>query len=162
MTTAIARAARATDATSEIRRLSTLLDASQALSATLDLKSALHRVLEVLGRHHGAVRSTVVLLSEETGDLQVEASDGLIKPGTKARYAIGEGITGRAVQSARPIVVPRVSREPMFLSRAAERPERLAARLKWRMLHVLCALTEAADENARDVHKLVASCRVYW
>jgi Nif-specific regulatory protein len=123
MPTATARVARAVDATSEIRRLSTLLDASQALSATLDLKSALHRVLEVLGRHHGAVRSTVVLLHEDTGDLQVEAADGLIKPGTKARYAIGEGITGRVVQSGKPIVVPRVSREPMFLGRAADRPE---------------------------------------
>jgi Nif-specific regulatory protein len=123
MNTATARVARAADATSEIRRLSTLLDASQALSATLDLKSALHRVLEVLGRHHGAVRSTVVLLHEDTGDLHIEAADGLIKPGTKARYQIGEGITGRVVQSGKPIVVPRVSREPMFLGRAADRPE---------------------------------------
>jgi len=123
MTAATARAARPADVTSEIRRLSTLLEASQALSGTLDVKAALHRVLEVLGRHHGAVRSTVVLLNEETRDLQVEAADGLIKQGAKVRYEIGEGITGRVVQSGRPIVVPRVSREPMFLNRAAERPE---------------------------------------
>ena len=125
MTTALplARAARPADATSEIRRLSTLLEASQSLSGTLDLKAALHRVLEVLGRHHGAVRSTVVLLNDETRDLQVEAADGLTKQGAKVRYEIGEGITGRVVQSGRPIVVPRVSREPMFLNRAAERPE---------------------------------------
>jgi Nif-specific regulatory protein len=124
MTTATARATRSADATaSEIRKLSTLLEASQALSGTLDLKAGLHRVLEILGRHHGAVRSTVVLLHEETRALQVEAADGLIKPGAKARYEIGEGITGRVVQSGRPVVVPRVSREPMFLNRAAERPE---------------------------------------
>jgi Nif-specific regulatory protein len=124
MTTAALRAARAAEpAASEVRRLSTLLDTSQALSGTLDLKAALHRVLEVLGHHHGAVRSLVVLLDEETRDLQVEAADGLSKQGTKVRYQLGEGITGRVVQSGRPIVVPRVSREPMFLSRAAERPE---------------------------------------
>jgi Nif-specific regulatory protein len=124
MTTATARASRPADATaSEIRKLSTLLEASQALSGTLDLKAGLHRVLEILGRHHGAVRSTVVLLHEDTRALQVEASDGLIKQGAKARYEIGEGITGRVVQSGRPVVVPRVSREPMFLNRAAERPE---------------------------------------
>jgi Nif-specific regulatory protein len=108
---------------SDVRRLSTLLEASQALSGTIDLKAALHRVLEILGRHHGAVRSTVVLLDPDTRDLQIEAADGLIKPGTRARYAIGEGITGRVVQSGRHVVVPRVSREPMFLNRAAERPE---------------------------------------
>jgi GAF domain-containing protein len=58
----------------EVRKLSTLLEASQALSATLDLRAALQRVLEILGRHHGAVRSTVVLLDEQTGDVQLEAS----------------------------------------------------------------------------------------
>jgi Nif-specific regulatory protein len=39
------------------------------------------------------------------------------------RYRLGEGITGQVVQSGKPIVVPRVSREPAFLNRAAERPE---------------------------------------
>ena len=58
----------------EVRRLASLLDASQALTGTIDLKSALHRVLEILGRHHGAVRSTVVMLDEDTGQLQVEAA----------------------------------------------------------------------------------------
>jgi Nif-specific regulatory protein len=124
MSTSTSRARRTTDPTaSEIRKLSTLLEASQALSGTLDLKAALHRVLEILGRHHGAVRSTVVLMNADTGQLQVEASDGLIREGPNARYLLGEGITGRVVQSGRPVIVPRVSREPMFLNRAADRPE---------------------------------------
>ena len=46
----------------EARRLSTLLEVSQALSGTLNLKSALHRVLEVLANHHGAIRSMVTLV----------------------------------------------------------------------------------------------------
>src|ERR1700730_5359520 len=40
----------------EIRRLSSLLEVSQSLSGTLNLKSAMHNVLEILARHHGAVR----------------------------------------------------------------------------------------------------------
>ena len=107
----------------EVRKLSTLLEASQALSSTLDLKQALHRVLEILGRHHGAVRSTVVLLNEDTGDVELEASAGAVTPGKRVRYRLGEGITGQVVQSGKPIVVPRVSREPAFLHRAANRPE---------------------------------------
>ncbi len=109
--------------TSEVRRLSTLLDVSRALSSTLDLKAALHNVLEVLGKHHGAVRGMIALLNEDTKDLQVEATDGLIKAGTRARYAVGEGITGRVVETGKPIIVPRVSREPLFLNRASGRPE---------------------------------------
>jgi Nif-specific regulatory protein len=107
----------------EVRKLSTLLEASQALSATLDLKEALHRVLEILGRHHGAIRSTVVLLNEQSGDVELEAAAGAVPPGKRVRYRLGEGITGRVVESGKPIVVPRVSREPSFLHRAAERPE---------------------------------------
>ena len=107
----------------EVRKLSTLLEASQALSATLNLKEGLRRILEILGRHHGAIRSTVVLLNEETGEVEVEASAGAVTAGKRVRYRIGEGITGRVVESGKPIVVPRVSREPSFLNRAADRPE---------------------------------------
>ncbi len=42
--------------TRETRRLATLLEMSQALSGTLNLKTSLHRVLEILGKRHGAVQ----------------------------------------------------------------------------------------------------------
>ena len=51
--------------TREVRRLSTLLEVSQALSGTLNLKASLHRVLEILARHHGAVRGIVSILRGE-------------------------------------------------------------------------------------------------
>jgi len=112
-----------TTGTSEIRKLTTLLEVSQALSGTLDLKAALHKVLEILGRHHGAVRSTVALLREGEQDIVVEVTDGPVRAGVRATYKLGEGITGRVVQSGKPMVIPRVSREPLFLSRAADRPD---------------------------------------
>jgi Nif-specific regulatory protein len=122
-TTAMSAEDRSRDAHArEARRLSTLLEVSQALSGTLNLKASLHRVLEILARHHGAVRGLVSLLHAD-GDLRVEASDGLPDGAARVTYRIGEGITGRVVQSAKPVVVPRVSREPAFLHRAARRPE---------------------------------------
>ncbi|MEQ1870201.1 MAG: sigma 54-interacting transcriptional regulator [Vicinamibacterales bacterium] len=108
---------------SEVRKLSTLLEASQALSTTLDLREGLQRVLEILGRHHGAVRSAVVLLNDLTGDVELEAYAGAIAPGKRVRYRPGEGITGQVLQTGKPIVVPKVSREPAFLNRVSERPE---------------------------------------
>jgi len=107
--------------TRETRRLATLLEVSQALSGTLNLKSALHRVLEILAKRHGALRSMVTLLGED-GELAVEAADGLPEP-QSVRYRIGEGITGKVVESGKPVAVPRVSREPDFLHRAARRAE---------------------------------------
>src|SRR5438105_6850904 len=106
----------------EARRLSTLLEVSQALSGTLNIKSAFHGVLEILGRHHGAIRSMVVML-RDGGELFVEASDGLDRPGQAVQYRLGEGITGRVVETGKPIVVPRVSREPAMLNRAARRSD---------------------------------------
>ena len=76
----------------------------------------------MLARHHGAVRGIVSLLHPD-GELRVEASDGLPDASRVVRYRVGEGITGQVVQSGKPIVVPRVSREPAFLHRAARRPE---------------------------------------
>jgi len=106
----------------ENRRLSTLLEVSQALSGTLNIKSAFHRVLEILARHHGAVRSMIVML-RDGGELFVEASDGLDRPSQAVQYRLGEGITGKVVETGKPIVVPRVSREPAMLNRAARRAE---------------------------------------
>ena len=81
----------------EVRKLSTLLEVSQALLAARELKAGLVRVLEILGDHHGAVRSTVVLLDERTGDVAVEASAGAIDSDKPVRYRLGEGITGEVV-----------------------------------------------------------------
>ena len=106
----------------ESRRLSTLLEISQALSGTLNMRSALHRVLEILAKHHGTVRSMVTLLGDH-GELHVEASDGLEASAHGIRYRVGEGIIGKVVETSKPIVVPRVSKEPEFLNRASKRPE---------------------------------------
>jgi Nif-specific regulatory protein len=106
----------------ESRRLSTLLEVSQALSGTLNMRSALHKVLEILGKHHGAIRSMITLLYEN-GELRVEASDRLDVPAHAVRYRVGEGIIGKVVETSKPIVVPRVSAEPSLLNRAARRSE---------------------------------------
>ena len=113
------RAPQGDPVSSEIRRLSTLLEASQALSGTLDLKAGVHRVLEILARHHGAIRSTVVLRDEGAGDLQIDAVDGVASTG-RQRAAPGEGVTARVMQSGKPVTVPRVSREPLWGGRSAD------------------------------------------
>jgi Nif-specific regulatory protein len=107
----------------EVRKLSTLLEVSRALLAAPQFKTGLVHVLEILGRHHGAIRSTIVLVGERSGEVAVQASAGAIDADKSVRYRLGEGITGEVVQKGRPIVVPQVSREPRFLNRASGRPE---------------------------------------
>ena len=105
----------------DIKQLSTLVAVSQALAGTLNLPEALRQVLELLEHHHGMLPSMVTLLDKPDGDLIIAAAHGLSSEGVRSRYHLGEGITGRVVESGKPIVVPRVSHEPMFLNRAGRR-----------------------------------------
>ena len=97
------------------RQLSDLLELSQTLGATLNLRAALQRVLAMIEESHGTLSAVIVLRESDPGDLHVEAASGAGAAAPKARHRIGEGITGRVVESGRPIIVPQISREPMFL-----------------------------------------------
>src|SRR5262245_23088736 len=68
----------------EIRKLSTLLEVSQALSGSLNLRASMHRVLETLARYHGAVRSTIALLQDDEKEVVVEVADGPVRSGSRA------------------------------------------------------------------------------
>jgi Nif-specific regulatory protein len=111
----------ATIAARDARRLSTLLEVSQALSGTLNLKSSMQRVLQILIRHHGVVRGMVTLMRE--GELHVEAIEGFDDRARAIIFKVGEGITGQVAQSGKPIVVPRISKEPEFLNRMPRRAD---------------------------------------
>ncbi len=97
--------------------MSTLLELGRILADQQNLKSSLNRVLETLGRHHGMVRSFVLLLDPESEKMRAEASFGLNGDTHRVTYRIGEGVVGRVVQSGKPVVVPQTSREPLLLNR---------------------------------------------
>jgi Nif-specific regulatory protein len=104
----------------DTKNLTTLIEMGQPLSGALNLKHALHRVLEILEQRHAVLRSAVTLLGADS-DLHIEASNGIPADGQQAQYRIGEGIIGRVVESGKAIVVPQVSLEPMLLNRAVKR-----------------------------------------
>jgi Nif-specific regulatory protein len=108
----------------DVRKLAMLMEVSQALTGTLNLAAGLYGVLEVLERRCGAVRAAVTLLEEESGLLAIEASLGYSPGRSRVRYRVGEGVTGAVAESGVPAVVPKVSREPRFLHRAADRGQR--------------------------------------
>ncbi len=109
------------DGNDAVRLLAMLLEAGHVLSAELSPRAAFAQVLEILKQRHGVVRGAVALLDARSSEIRVEVSAGLSDAGRIARYRLGEGITGRVVETGKPIVVPKVSREPMFLNRAGKR-----------------------------------------
>jgi Nif-specific regulatory protein len=107
------------DHAGEVRKLSTLLDASQALSATTDLNDGLRRVLEILARHHGAVRGTVALLDEDGDELALHQWPAAALPGKRERQRMAAAITGPLLKTGKAIVVPRINSEPAIPWRLA-------------------------------------------
>ena len=103
--------------------LTTLLDIGHALSSQLEVRNALQRVLEYLERDRSIARGAVMMLNEQTGDIRIDVSLGLGDEARYARYKLGEGIAGRVIESGHPIVVPAMSREPLFLHRVQRRSE---------------------------------------
>src|SRR5579862_8681040 len=104
---------------SEVRKLATLLEVSQALLAARELKTGLSEVLKILGEHHGAIRSTVVLLNQQTGEVVEAASAGVINGQTQ----IGAGIAGNVIKTGKPVIVPQVNHEARFVRHTGMRPE---------------------------------------
>ncbi|HKQ76214.1 MAG TPA: nif-specific transcriptional activator NifA [Blastocatellia bacterium] len=103
------------------KRLTALLEVSQALGSTLDTRAAVEKVLEILDRELGMKRGAIAVLEGE-GVLKIQYAYGLSEgERQRGRYKVDEGITGKVVASGRPIIVPQVSREPLFLYRTRKR-----------------------------------------
>ncbi|MFO8058509.1 MAG: nif-specific transcriptional activator NifA [bacterium] len=106
----------------ELTELHLLYEISSLLGNSLDLREVLGPVLNSLAEEMGMTRGTLTLLNRETGEIFIEAAYGLSdSQQERGRYLIGEGITGKVVESGSPAVVPRISEEPLFLNRTGAR-----------------------------------------
>jgi Nif-specific regulatory protein len=106
----------------EARELSLLFEISQILDSSLDLRTVVEPVLEVVTRSLDMMFATLTLLNRQTGEISIEAAYGL-SPSQKrrGRYKLGEGITGTVIQTGKPAIVPKISEEPLFLDRTRAR-----------------------------------------
>jgi len=105
-----------------VAELSLLFQISRILDRSLDLKDAVAPVLREISGHMGMLRGTLALVNRESGDIRIEVADGLSQSQVAlGRYRVGEGITGKVVQTGRPAVVEKISEEPRFLNRTGAR-----------------------------------------
>jgi Nif-specific regulatory protein len=106
----------------EVKELSLLFEVSRTLDASLELRDVIQPVLGAMAKHMGMVRGTIALLNRDTGEITIEAAYGLShSQQARGRYRLGEGVTGKVVQTGRPAAVPRISEEPLFLNRTGAR-----------------------------------------
>ncbi len=106
----------------EVKELGLLYEISGILGESYDLRDVLGMVLKGMADHMDMRRGTLSLLNRKTGEIFIEAAYGLsITQKQRGRYQLGEGVTGRVVQTGRPMVVPSISEEPTFLNRTGAR-----------------------------------------
>jgi Nif-specific regulatory protein len=106
----------------EIKELSLLFEISTKLSETLDLKAVLKPILQMTAVHMEIPRGTLTILNRNSGEIAVEEAYGLRpEEQAKGRYRMGEGITGKVIETGQPVIVPRVSDEPSFLDKTGSR-----------------------------------------
>lgn len=113
---------RVKDCVIEELELKVLYEISQVVGQALHLEQALQTILEVLSRSLAMDRATVVLRDPGTGLLKIRAAHGLRDEEiSRGIYHPDEGVTGLIFRSAKPFVVPDISREPLFLNKTGSR-----------------------------------------
>lgn len=106
----------------KIEDVTLLYEISEALNEHLDLKKSLYKVLDILSRSMNMLRGTITLLHSLRNEISIEVAHGLSKSAMqKGKYKLGEGITGRVIETGKAVTIPKISQEPLFLNRTATR-----------------------------------------
>ncbi|NOZ01925.1 MAG: GAF domain-containing protein, partial [Deltaproteobacteria bacterium] len=103
-------------------QLEALRRVAMTLAGPGDLDAALKETLKALSRLLGMKRGIVSIYRRDLNEVHMLVARGLgSKRMEPVRYRLGEGITGRVVKSGRPVAVPRLDKEPLFLDRTGVR-----------------------------------------
>ena len=110
------------DVSPKLDEITCLYEITRAIHATLDLRKALYKVLDLLSDYLGMNRSSITLLNPDTSEIHIEVAHGIsAKEKMRGRYKLGEGVTGRVIETGRPMAVPHIDAEPLFLDRTGAR-----------------------------------------
>jgi Nif-specific regulatory protein len=108
--------------TKTLEELKLLYDISRTLNESLDLKTTLYNVLDILSTSMGMIRGTITILNPLRNEISIEVAHGLSRGAIeRGKYKVGEGITGKVIETGHALVVPKISAEPLFLNRTATR-----------------------------------------
>ena len=120
-TVALAVHGEETDAFRE-DQLRLLYELANVVNTTVDEAQALNAALQLMAKHLHMMRGAITLVSPDSGEIRIEAAYGLTPvEARRGRYVRGEGITGRVIETGRPMCISDVSEEPLFLNRTRSR-----------------------------------------
>ncbi len=100
------------------KELTLLFEISQRLLDSKELNNDLTPILALLVKHLGAERSFITLFNRQTNRILIEASYGMTATQhARGKYDLGEGIIGRVIELARPIVIDEISKSKLFINK---------------------------------------------
>ena len=108
-----------------IEEVTMLYEITKALNEHLVLKKSLYKVLDILSNSMNMVRGTITILNPLRNEINIEVAHGLTHNAMeRVKYKLGEGITGRVIETGKAVFIPKISEEPRFLDRTGSRKKR--------------------------------------
>lgn len=103
-------------------KLQVLSEVSAVIHKAFNLEEALREVLRILSSTLSMERATVTLLDPDSGHLVIMASHGLSdEERRRGVYRTDEGATGTIFRTVKPLYIPDVTRDSLFLDRTGAR-----------------------------------------
>jgi len=96
-------------------KIAALYDAGQAMLSTFDSDEVVERMLTIARDHFQLENVAILLLDKEAEQLRVRSQIGWDAGQEKAERKSGEGLTGAAATSKRPVYAPDVSQDPRYV-----------------------------------------------
>ncbi|MBD3316250.1 MAG: GAF domain-containing protein [Chitinivibrionales bacterium] len=102
--------------------ISVLYHTARILASGGELQKVMADILEVLEIHAGMNRGMISILSTDNSRLVADVARGISeRDRRKGTYKLGEGVTGKVVETGRSILIPKLNDEPAFLDKTGAR-----------------------------------------
>jgi Nif-specific regulatory protein len=86
------------------------------------IETILKLVLDRAARGLEIIRGMITILNRNKGEIAIAEAWGLDgSQKNRGRYSLGEGITGRVIETGNPVMIKRIADEPRFLNRTGAR-----------------------------------------
>ena len=109
----------------KIEEVTLLYGITTALNEHLDLKKSLYKVMDILSSSMNMVRGTITILNPMRNEINIEVAHGMSRnTAQRVKYKLGEGITGRVIETGKAVAIPKISEEPLFLDRTGSRKKK--------------------------------------
>ena len=88
----------------ELENITCLYEVTKMLASSTDLHDSLEHIMEILSVRKNMHNGTVSIVNPHTGQLEIEVAFGMpVEARKRGKYKVGEGITGKVVDTGRSV-----------------------------------------------------------